>query len=54
MCGRVDMPAPDLIRFGIESKHSCSKTSTQRFKMAIVTALEDMRALCIPTLQAHL
>ncbi|KAI0635930.1 acyltransferase ChoActase/COT/CPT [Trametes polyzona] len=48
------MPAPDLIRFGIESKHSCPKTSTQLFKAAISDALTDMRALCTPSLQAHL
>ncbi|EIW57547.1 acyltransferase ChoActase/COT/CPT [Trametes versicolor FP-101664 SS1] len=48
------MPAPDLIRFGIESKHSCSKTSTQGFKTAIADVLENMRTLCTPTLQAHL
>ncbi|KAJ3008816.1 hypothetical protein NUW54_g3015 [Trametes sanguinea] len=48
------MPAPESIRFGIESKHSCPQTSTQLFKTAIADALEDMRALCTPTLHAHL
>ncbi|KAH9903022.1 acyltransferase ChoActase/COT/CPT [Cubamyces lactineus] len=48
------MPAPDKIRFGIESKHSCPQTSTQVFKQAIADALEDMRVICAPTLLAHL
>ncbi|KAI8980182.1 acyltransferase ChoActase/COT/CPT [Trametes punicea] len=48
------MAAPDSIRFGIESKYSCPKTDTQHFKDAIRDTLEDMRALCRPTLQAHL
>ncbi|KAI9060650.1 acyltransferase ChoActase/COT/CPT [Trametes sanguinea] len=48
------MPAPESIRFGIESKHSCPQTSTQLFKAAIADALEDMRALCTSTLDAHL
>ncbi|KAL7279196.1 hypothetical protein ACG7TL_007036 [Trametes sanguinea] len=48
------MPAPDNIRFGIESKHSCPQTSTQLFKTAIADALQDMRALCTPTLHSHL
>ncbi|KAH9850370.1 acyltransferase ChoActase/COT/CPT [Lenzites betulinus] len=48
------MPAPDIIRFGIESKHSCPETSTQLFKIAIHDALEDMRALCTAIEHAHL
>ncbi|KAI0359864.1 acyltransferase ChoActase/COT/CPT [Trametes cingulata] len=48
------MPAPDNIRFGIESKHPCPKTSTQLFMAAIASALEDMRVLCTPTLPSHL
>ncbi|KAI0367761.1 acyltransferase ChoActase/COT/CPT [Pilatotrama ljubarskyi] len=48
------MPAPDNLRFGIESKHSCPKTSTQLFMAAVVSALEDMQVLCKPTLHAHL
>ncbi|KAI0331918.1 acyltransferase ChoActase/COT/CPT [Cubamyces sp. BRFM 1775] len=50
----VDMPAPDKIRFGIESKHSCPQTSTQMFKRAIADALEDMRMICTPILHAHM
>ncbi|PIL35584.1 transporter [Ganoderma sinense ZZ0214-1] len=48
------MPAPDRLRFGVESKHSCLHTSTQLFMAAIANALEDMKALCAPTLQSHL
>ncbi|KAI0833477.1 acyltransferase ChoActase/COT/CPT [Trametes gibbosa] len=48
------MPAPDSIRFGIESKHSCPQTGTQLFKTAICDALEDMRVLCTPAVHSHL
>ncbi|ODN84949.1 hypothetical protein L202_00794 [Cryptococcus amylolentus CBS 6039] len=40
------LAGPHLIKFGIESKFSCDKTSTQRFKHNIVQALRDMRELC--------
>ncbi|OWZ78816.1 carnitine acetyltransferase [Cryptococcus neoformans Bt85] len=40
------MAGPHLIKFGIESKFSCEKTSTQRFKHNIVQVLRDMRAVC--------
>ncbi|WVQ84423.1 hypothetical protein IAT38_006575 [Cryptococcus sp. DSM 104549] len=40
------LAGPHLIKFGIESKYSCDKTSTQRFKHNIVQALRDMRAVC--------
>ena len=50
----VDMPAADRLRFGIESKHSCPRTSTQCFMTAITSALHDMKALCTPTLLSHL
>lgn len=42
----LDMAGPHLIKFGIESKFSCEKTSTQRFKHNIVQVLRDMRAVC--------
>ncbi|CDO73718.1 hypothetical protein BN946_scf185015.g46 [Trametes cinnabarina] len=48
------MPAPDNIRFGIESKYSCPQTSTSLFKAAIADALNDMQALCMPSSLAHL
>ncbi|WVQ95947.1 hypothetical protein IAU59_003046 [Kwoniella sp. CBS 9459] len=35
-----------LVKFGIESKYSCDKTSTQRFKHNVVQALRDMRRIC--------
>lgn len=33
------------MNFGIESKHSCHLTSTERFKEALVESLREMRAL---------
>ncbi|EJF64957.1 acyltransferase ChoActase/COT/CPT [Dichomitus squalens LYAD-421 SS1] len=48
------MPALDRLRFGVESKHSCAHTSTWLFMAAITNALQDMKALCTSTLQAHL
>ncbi|KAI0787668.1 acyltransferase ChoActase/COT/CPT [Fomes fomentarius] len=48
------MPATDRIRFGIESKYSFPKTSTQLFKVAITDALLDMSNLCVSTIQSHL
>ncbi|WVR07972.1 hypothetical protein IAU60_005015 [Kwoniella sp. DSM 27419] len=40
------LAGPHLVKFGIESKFSCDKVSTQRFKHNIVAALRDMRAVC--------
>jgi hypothetical protein len=42
----VDLAGPYLVKFGIESKQSCSATSTAKFKHRIVQALRDMRAVC--------
>ncbi|CAE6447104.1 unnamed protein product [Rhizoctonia solani] len=39
------LAGPKLIKFGIESKHSCSTTSTADFKAKIVESLRDMKAL---------
>ncbi|GFZ49784.1 hypothetical protein JCM24511_07187 [Saitozyma sp. JCM 24511] len=40
------LAGPYLVKFGIESKQSCSATSTAKFKHRIVQALRDMRAVC--------
>ncbi|KAI0749339.1 acyltransferase ChoActase/COT/CPT [Daedaleopsis nitida] len=48
------MPAPERLRFGVESKHSCPQTSTQLFMAAITDALLDMRNLCTSAVQSHL
>ncbi|WRT69787.1 uncharacterized protein IL334_006778 [Kwoniella shivajii] len=40
------LAGPNLVKFGIESKFSCDKTSTQRFKHNIVQSLRDMRRVC--------
>ncbi|WWD20394.1 hypothetical protein CI109_104870 [Kwoniella shandongensis] len=40
------LAGPHLVKFGIESKYSCDKTSTQRFKHNIAQALRDMRRVC--------
>jgi carnitine O-acetyltransferase len=31
------------IKFGVESKHSCKETSTQKFKAVLAQALIDLR-----------
>jgi len=41
----ADLAGPDVIKFGIESKHSSSLTSTEGFKAAVSEALWDMRSL---------
>ncbi|KAJ7707599.1 acyltransferase ChoActase/COT/CPT [Mycena rosella] len=43
------LAAPDMIKFGIESKFSCSRTSTDGLKDAIFEALNDMQTLCLAT-----
>ncbi|EKM58277.1 uncharacterized protein PHACADRAFT_26793 [Phanerochaete carnosa HHB-10118-sp] len=48
------MLGPEVIKFGIESKWSCSKTSTELFKGALTTALLDMQILCIAASQTHI
>lgn len=42
----VDLAAPSLIKFGIESKFASILTSTDGFKAGITNALEDMRTTC--------
>ncbi|PPQ99150.1 hypothetical protein CVT24_009340 [Panaeolus cyanescens] len=51
------LAAPNMIKFGIESKFSNPLTSTYLFKEAIITSLKDMQSLCIQassTPQVHL
>ncbi|KAH9068364.1 carnitine acetyltransferase [Lactarius deliciosus] len=38
----------DIIKFGIESKHSCAETSTATFQREIASALREMRRVCSP------
>jgi len=38
----------DIIKFGIESKHSCVETSTAVFQREITSALREMRRVCSP------
>ncbi|OBZ72572.1 Choline O-acetyltransferase [Grifola frondosa] len=45
---------PDNIKFGIESKHSSSLTSTREFKSAVVRALDDMRSVCLENVGVRL
>nr|XP_018260190.1 carnitine acetyltransferase [Kwoniella dejecticola CBS 10117]OBR82348.1 carnitine acetyltransferase [Kwoniella dejecticola CBS 10117] len=40
------LAGPYLVKFGIESKFSCEKTSTQRFKHNLAQALRNMRRVC--------
>lgn len=42
----LDLNGPNLIKFGIESKASCTTTDTTRFTHRIVQALRDMRRVC--------
>lgn len=49
-----DLVAPDMIKFGIESKHSCEDTDTAMFGRAIESALEAMRMTCIEGMGARL
>ena len=39
----IDLAGPYQIKFGLESKWSCEKTSTARFKHVIVQAFRDVR-----------
>ncbi|KAI0078804.1 acyltransferase ChoActase/COT/CPT [Panus rudis PR-1116 ss-1] len=48
------MAGPESIKFGIESKHSSSLTSTSKFKESLTQALLDMQALYISQLKSHL
>lgn len=40
-----DLAGPEVIKFGIESKHSSALTSTSLFKAAVTQALLDMKLL---------
>jgi len=42
----IDLAAPDVVKFGIESKFSSHLTLTDGFKQAIVDSLYEMRAIC--------
>lgn len=43
----TDLAAPSLIKFGIESKHSCPLTSTDQFKSAVVESLREMAEIVL-------
>ncbi len=47
----LDLAAADQIKFGIESKHSSSLTSTALFQTAVVDSLHDMKLLFEPERQ---
>ncbi|KZV97484.1 acyltransferase ChoActase/COT/CPT [Exidia glandulosa HHB12029] len=40
------LSGPNLLRFGIESKVSCSATSTERYKLHLVESLREMKKMC--------
>jgi carnitine O-acetyltransferase len=42
----ADLTGPDVIKFGIESKHSNPLTSTDGFKAAVSEALREMMFVC--------
>lgn len=42
----IDLAGADVLKFGIESKHSCPSTSTHAFKKAVVEALRDIKLVC--------
>lgn len=42
----LDLAAPEMVKFGIESKFSSSATSTHYFKEAISTAMDEMQSMC--------
>ncbi|KAL4063023.1 acyltransferase ChoActase/COT/CPT [Scleroderma yunnanense] len=39
--------APSLVRFCVDSKHSCPSTSTHAFMTELVNALRDMKEICL-------
>ncbi|RXW21256.1 hypothetical protein EST38_g4610 [Candolleomyces aberdarensis] len=41
------LAAPDMIKFGIESKFSSANTSTEKFKKVAVECLMEMKLLCL-------
>ncbi|KDQ57097.1 hypothetical protein JAAARDRAFT_35697 [Jaapia argillacea MUCL 33604] len=41
------LAGPEIIKFGIESKYSCPKTSTGKFKEDLKDALREMRLACV-------
>lgn len=43
----LDLAAPDMIKFGIESKLSSPLTSTGKLKQAIMESLYEMRDVCL-------
>lgn len=43
----IDLIAPEMIKFGIESKLSSALTSTDQFKDAVALALADMRRILL-------
>ncbi|KAF9525641.1 acyltransferase ChoActase/COT/CPT [Crepidotus variabilis] len=40
------LTAPDMIKFGVESKFSCPSTSSHAFQKAISDALDEMKYIC--------
>lgn len=48
----TDLTGPDVIKFGIESKHLSPLTSTDGFKAAVSEALCEMKAVCFAGLES--
>lgn len=42
----LDLAAPNMVKFGIESKFSSLLTSTQKFKEAVADSMKEMQSLC--------
>ena len=42
----VDLAGLKIIKFGMESKWSSKETSTQKFRIALIEAMREMRRIC--------
>jgi carnitine O-acetyltransferase len=42
----TDLAGKDMIKFGIESKHSSTQTNTSAFRSELAQVLREMRVMC--------
>lgn len=42
----ADLAGLKIIKFGMESKWSSKETSTQKFRIALIEAMREMRRIC--------
>ena len=49
----TDLAGLNVLKFGIESKRGSKETSTDKFRLAVIEALREMRKICEQGVLSH-